>query len=480
VAEIADRPGRAIRTLGWIWRAFWLTLFLLLLGHYLVSSAADRRLERELADRRQAGELPSVEGLIPRLPSGAANAADSYQRAFGALALSRDQGALLLGEGDFLWWNSPKPPREWNARELAVARAAVARNTTYFQLLDKASAIPDCAFRVGWHRGHMTSLPQLPGLLWAGLMLRARAVVLTTQGKPEQALASCGAALRIADHVQREPALISQHIGYCLQESAVDGIEHVLRGSQVTPAAATLRSSEAPSLRSTSCQRLADQLGAVDLVPRSLWAMKGEQAIYGLPTFDSQRSLLPAELPPPHQHPPLLSRLAPGLTLTLDELSYLDYSTQASRALALPWPAAERLAGQADQQVERLPYYRGLVTKWVAPPVLPELLHRQETMARLGDAQIALALRLHRLQHERYPDSLAALGTVSGELPADPFDQQPYHYRRQGAGFVVYSVGPDMKDDGGRPRSGEEFQGLLQEQPPDPQQRYDIPFCCDH
>jgi hypothetical protein len=34
-------------------------------------------------------------------------------------------------------------------------------------------------------------------------------------------------------------------------------------------------------------------------------------------------------------------------------------------------------------------------------------------------------------------------------VPVDPFDGQPLRYRTQGAGYVLYSIGPDLKDDGG-------------------------------
>jgi hypothetical protein len=34
-------------------------------------------------------------------------------------------------------------------------------------------------------------------------------------------------------------------------------------------------------------------------------------------------------------------------------------------------------------------------------------------------------------------------------VPADPFDGKPMRYRKLAKGYVVYSVGPDMKDEGG-------------------------------
>jgi hypothetical protein len=46
-----------------------------------------------------------------------------------------------------------------------------------------------------------------------------------------------------------------------------------------------------------------------------------------------------------------------------------------------------------------------------------------------------------------------SLGAALSPLPTDPFDGKPLHYRRDGAGFVVYSVGPDGKFDGGAPEA---------------------------
>jgi hypothetical protein len=74
------------------------------------------------------------------------------------------------------------------------------------------------------------------------------------------------------------------------------------------------------------------------------------------------------------------------------------------------------------------------------------------TQASLRLLRSELALREHRLRHGAYPATLQQL--IPGELaaaPVDPFSDQPLRYRRQGAGYVLYSVGPDLQDDGGLP-----------------------------
>ncbi|UCG17587.1 MAG: hypothetical protein JSV19_06055 [Phycisphaerales bacterium] len=64
---------------------------------------------------------------------------------------------------------------------------------------------------------------------------------------------------------------------------------------------------------------------------------------------------------------------------------------------------------------------------------------------------VALALSAYRHDHGEYPVSLEEL--LNGYLdviPMDPYADDVLRYRRQGAEFVLYSVGPNGADDGGK------------------------------
>ena len=69
---------------------------------------------------------------------------------------------------------------------------------------------------------------------------------------------------------------------------------------------------------------------------------------------------------------------------------------------------------------------------------------------------IAFALHAYRLQHGDYPAALTALTSshILAALPEDPFApnaQTMFRYRRVDSDhYVLYSVGPDGVDDGGR------------------------------
>ncbi|MCK7476509.1 MAG: hypothetical protein M0C28_02210 [Candidatus Moduliflexus flocculans] len=62
-----------------------------------------------------------------------------------------------------------------------------------------------------------------------------------------------------------------------------------------------------------------------------------------------------------------------------------------------------------------------------------------------------LACRLYKSRTGQYPDGLEALvPDLLTEVPIDPFTGKPLVYRREGEGFIVYSLGSNQKDDGGR------------------------------
>jgi hypothetical protein len=62
-----------------------------------------------------------------------------------------------------------------------------------------------------------------------------------------------------------------------------------------------------------------------------------------------------------------------------------------------------------------------------------------------------LAMKRWRLRNDDYPASLNELidAGLLEDLPADPYSDKSLVYRRTGEGFILYSVGPNFKDDDG-------------------------------
>jgi hypothetical protein len=87
---------------------------------------------------------------------------------------------------------------------------------------------------------------------------------------------------------------------------------------------------------------------------------------------------------------------------------------------------------------------------------ITNIIHRrrwESARARNGLLAVALALRAYKLEHGRYPATLNDLvPSYLTKLPDDPFALNgSLHFRRSGSSYVLYSLGPDCVDNGGKP-----------------------------
>jgi hypothetical protein len=70
---------------------------------------------------------------------------------------------------------------------------------------------------------------------------------------------------------------------------------------------------------------------------------------------------------------------------------------------------------------------------------------------RQRNLYLAFALAAYRGEHKRYPDKLEALApTYLAEVPSDLFSGKALIYRPSENGYLLYSVGVNGRDDGGR------------------------------
>ena len=74
-------------------------------------------------------------------------------------------------------------------------------------------------------------------------------------------------------------------------------------------------------------------------------------------------------------------------------------------------------------------------------------------LARMRITVTACALQAYHRDNNRYPDLLAALdGVYIDKRPLDPFRGKSLTYRPQSNSFLLYSVGPNLRDEGGKGR----------------------------
>lgn len=74
-----------------------------------------------------------------------------------------------------------------------------------------------------------------------------------------------------------------------------------------------------------------------------------------------------------------------------------------------------------------------------------------ELHSRHGLVRAAVSLEQHRKLRGRFPNKLADLtASLRKTIPTDLFSEKPFHYKRTKSGYLLYSVGPNMKDEKGK------------------------------
>jgi len=461
--------GRGMKKLG---RVLLYLLPVLVVIHLAATVITGRMLNREMGRLRESGDLLTVQQIVPAVPAGEPNAADLYEHAFDALRLSEDEESKLWAD----------PPAEEEAR-LALAREVVAANSRYFDRLDEATRTANCAFPVDWSRAIGGSFDHLASVRASARMLALRAEILAADGRLDEALASCAAIFRIGEHAKMEPMLLGQLVGYAVQDVGVRALEQVLSSGDPSPAA---------------CRELLAELAGIDNLTPSVRALRGEVAIWGIPLYDMvrQNAVSIGDLQsgaafideggkgsgsrPPLTYRILQTALRP--LLNLDEISYLDAMESNIKAMGAAWPESQKLTKDMEASVQRLPFYRRIMANMLIPVYGRAVWRRDSSTALLGATEVGLALTAFHAEHGRYPDTLAELESAGSDLPSDPFGGGPLHYRTEGDGFVVWSVGPDMDDDGGRPFDKEAFGRQTFETPEEHEKArmdYDLVFRCE-
>jgi hypothetical protein len=117
-------------------------------------------------------------------------------------------------------------------------------------------------------------------------------------------------------------------------------------------------------------------------------------------------------------------------------------------------PYTKHISGRsAGKIINALPKYRFLLCRTFVP-ALDNASKSSYLSKSLHEAIISvIALRRWRLEKNAYPDDLTQLvgAGYMEKLPLDPYSDKPLVYRKNSDDFVLYSVGPNFTDDGGKP-----------------------------
>jgi hypothetical protein len=302
-------------------------------------------------------------------------------------------------------------------------------------------------------------LPQLAELRSLALLLVADAWRAVTVGDGALARDNIEATLSVARHTRETPILIADLISRSQTHLALETLGAILDGN-------------AEILSDDDLHALAHRVGAVHdghltirLESEKLWFRDLVQRIYtddgkgdGRPTAGGlrlQNTLSGLDYPPPQIHAGVLTPAASLLMASRREMTGECDRVFARLEAEFAKPLWEQDIDGLDAMAEALqtPSYqlRYPLVGLVVPALSRVGVMREQSAMERDAVLVAIALELHRRRHGDWPAALEELvPELLPAVPPDRFNGQPLRYRLLDGRPLVYSVGADGDDDGGR------------------------------
>jgi hypothetical protein len=153
----------------------------------------------------------------------------------------------------------------------------------------------------------------------------------------------------------------------------------------------------------------------------------------------------------------IAARLQSG-KLKAEEACYNQAVQKLLQVRQQPFPERLKADDWIRQQIAEADSKQLVISSFLLAGLRTEAAKEAECLASLRLGLTAVALEQFRALHDhRYPASLAELTpSLCAATPTDPYDGQPLRYKTKNDGYLLYSIGPDLKDDAGQRMNGRE------------------------
>ncbi|HJN15169.1 MAG TPA: hypothetical protein QGH10_06760 [Armatimonadota bacterium] len=414
-----------------------------------ISIYASVRLNRELSPLKARGKAVTLP-----LPRGIQladheNAAPLYAAAAGWAKMHRfpggwDPAARPSGAGAWKYGYDDLDdqwPGDIEPEVLDCLEQLVALDEPALELIRDAACRPHCAFDHPWlplmRVRHPMALHDVDHLIH---FLVANSLVAARAGDQRRALECLRLGFVLGRHTAEEPMEIAQ-------------------SRAITSATRVMVSTSAwviPSLRidEADARALADEISRLDMAQSYALTLDHSRSV-GLFMFESVRHELRSSR--------VVTRDAPGLwrlyagplrpLMHLDEVAYLKRVGALEMLLAeSPRERALRWRDVPSWSTElRKARWAPLTHEHRVPPRAVGV-RRQDCADVSHDLlRVVLGLQVYWQQHGSFPMELDDLRASGWDVPKDRFSEEELIYRPESDTFTLYSVGPNLVDDGGRP-----------------------------
>jgi len=391
-----------------------------------------RKLTRALAELKAKG-VPLTAGDLASPCSDEDNAARLWKAAVNLLAVE-EQDKEVLGRA-FMDLVASKPMEPSHRSALA---GVIAKNQKALELLHEMADKPCFLYRdPGTPLIEAIPPPEMVKMILATRLIGFDALLEAEKGEVPSAAERIRSGLGFASKVAQEGTMITQLIAVADTRMLAGFLEAICRGRKVDDEILLrlIADLEPGPWRERLAQTIkGERVVFIEAAKKAASGTRMENAyLFGEP---SRLNDIRAWLVRPF--------LKTDMRRTLPKL--FDLEAQA----LLPYYESRGSLRAQDQQIETLPWY-AFVSKLILGNFEAAFLKEAQLEATLLAARTGLACKLFKNRTGAYPEALDALVPgILNEVPIDPFTGKPFVYRREGEGFIVYSLGSNEKDDGGR------------------------------
>ncbi|MFZ1934774.1 MAG: hypothetical protein WCB27_20730 [Thermoguttaceae bacterium] len=404
---------------------------ILLIANAVFVWTTDTRLDRQLAEIKAAGDPLTLTDLAHKPIPPEKNAATYLRRADADVQAIHDEVWKIPHFWPYFNTEAPMPTGIQTA-----LKAIFLKYPKAIPLLRQAADCPDydAGFDYTLPLGEFIAqmLPAAQKLRGDERVLAFWVRLLAADGNYDEAVQTCLAIFRLADHCERNSILVGQLVAITLRNIAISEANRLLQTGTVS-------------------RKVHDDLDAElafeDHIGEYTSAIKSERA-FGLETF---RNLPSRNFWLFHR-----GRLNRWESLYLHEMqALLDLSCD-------PRPFRDTIqvihhinttvmpdnGAKGPSEKEPAPNTVGFVLE-IFPGM--QAIHTcvARTRAMIRSLRVLNALQTHATTSSNKIPKLAELG-LPPQTTTDPFTGEPLHVKKTPKGWLVYSVGPNFQDDGGK------------------------------
>ncbi|MCP4707862.1 MAG: hypothetical protein GY869_04490 [Planctomycetes bacterium] len=448
------------------WIIFVVIFALLILSLFVHKAYQRRRLNDKLQSYRDAGQPADaydLENWLPTPPDDQnatlqiLNAASRFT-SWSEKPIPNDPNLaqmypLLILHGLEL---SDNPPPDWNQKNLNLLPVVgnslnpepgesmgphhsrliadfLADNADANQQLHLALQLDQFKYLVDYSQGIEMVMPNLNDFRMAAKRLQLQTLLHLENNRSDLAAQSVTDSFRLARALCSEPILITYLVGVACGPLAINNLEYTLCRYP---------------LNHDQLNNITSALTDLQSAPGLSLALIGERTLASHTLYNNSQGILMGNSGAKSFFVALLLNTF-GL-VDMNHLVYLDFMDRYISVLNLPFDQRSNAAQDLETDIQNLSGIH-FVAKITMPAFSRVFEIDLRHHAQLQTARTALAIEHYRLDHDnQLPITLNDLiPDYCQSVPLDPFDGLPIKYLKIDSGYLIYSVGLDLTDDGG-------------------------------